>query len=408
MTSAKVIALRAREARLKRKLRAHLKDLGFHKSADGTLVPPALDKETYRSIHSHQRSTKLAVHRDWIEAKAGKLNRYFASGKDVEVRSIKPRLELIVGGTWQSDLFRLAGLSWQIPISEGYGRRLRFLVWDDSNEKLIGLLALGDAVFNLRARDEMIGWDHRRREAALVHLMDAYVLGAVPPYNALLGGKLIASLMRTKEIVDAFNVKYRDAVGVISKVNKNPRLAAITTTSALGRSSLYNRLKLDGRLLLQPIGFTSGWGHFHISDSLFEELKAYLKQSGDPYAGAFNFGNGPNWRVRMIKRALNLLGMDPGLVRHGFPREVFFCPIASNAVAFLKGDHKRIRYGKLPTVQDMSKLALERWSIPRSQRFPEYSEWLAAGFVNALREGGATTKTRGGGDQRGLGQRPTR
>lgn len=239
---------------------------------------------------------------------------------------------------------------------------------------------------------------------ALVHLMDAYVLGAVPPYNALLGGKLIASLIRTREIVDAFNAKYRNAVGVISKVNKNPRLAAVTTTSALGRSSLYNRLKLDGRLLLQPIGFTSGWGHFHISDALFEELRAYLKQTGDPYASAFKYGNGPSWRLRMIRRALGLLGMDPDLIRHGFPREVFFCPIASNAIAFLKGDHKRIRYGDLPTVQHMSKLAVERWSIPRSQRFPEYSEWLAASFVAALRETGAITKTRDWGKRRGLGE----
>jgi len=406
VTSKQVIALRAREAGLKRKLRAHLKKLGFHKSADGTLVPPALDKEAYRSIHNHQRSMKLAAHRDWIESKVEKLRRYFASGKDVEVRLIKPRLELIVGDTWQSDLFRLAGLSWQIPISEGYGRRLRFLVWDDNNEKLIGLLALGDAVFNLRARDELIGWDHKRREAALVHLLDAYVLGAVPPYNALLGGKLIASLLRTKEIVDAFNAKYRNAVGVISKLNKKSRLAAITTTSALGRSSLYNRVKLDSRLILQPIGFTSGWGHFHISEELFEEMRAYLKRASDPYASAFKYGNGPNWRLRMIRRALWLLGMDPDLIRHGFPREVFFCPVASNAIAFLKGDHKRIRYGNLPTVQYTSRLALERWSIPRSERYPEYSEWLAASFVTALRECGAMTKKqkRDRRDQLGLGQ----
>lgn len=404
MTSARVIALRAREAKLKRKLRAHLKDLGFHKAADGTLVPPALDKETYRSIHSHQRSAKLLAHRDWIEANAGKLGCYFASGRDVKVEAINPRLELIVGGTWQSDLFRLAGLHWQIPISEGYGRRLRFLVWDDNNEKLIGLLALGDAVFNLRARDALIGWDHSRRQEALVHLMDAYVLGSVPPYNALLGGKLIASLMRTREIVEAFTAKYRNSVGVISKLNKNPRLAAITTTSALGRSSLYNRIKLDGRLLLQPIGFTSGWGHFHISDSLFEELKSYLEQARDPYASGFNFGNGPNWRLRMIKRALDLLGMDSDLVRHGFPREVFFCPVASNAIAFLKGDHKRIRYGDLPTVQYMSKLAIERWSIPRAQRFPEYSDWHGSDFVAALRNGGPMTNLRDAGRRRGLGK----
>lgn len=384
MTSARVITIRTREASLKRRLRAHLKQLGFQKAADGTLLPPALDKPTYRSIHAHQRLAKLASHRDWIQAKIPTLKRFFASGRDVDVHAIKPRLELAPGDTWRADLFRLAGLSWQIPISEGYGRRLRFLVWDDNNEKLIGLLALGDAVFNLRARDEFIGWDHKRREQALVHLMDAYVLGAVPPYNAVLGGKLVASLIRTQEVVSAFNKRYRNAIGVISKVRKNPRLAAVTTTSALGRSSVYNRLKLNGRLLLEPIGFTSGWGHFHISDALFEDLRDYLERADDPYASAFRYGNGPNWRIRMIRRALQRLGLDPDLIRHGFAREVFFCPIASNAIPFLRGGHKRARFVDLPSVEAVSKAALERWSIPRSQRYPEYQAWSADTLISSL------------------------
>lgn len=405
MRTARIVAIRAREARLKRKLRAHLRELGFHKAADGTLLPPALDKDTYRSIHRHQRIAKLESHREWIQDTAVGLRRYFASGKDVEVGAIKPRLELAPGDTWQSDLFRLAGLSWQIPISEGYGRRLRFLVWDDNREKLIGLLALGDAVFNLRARDEFIGWDHKRREQGLVHLMDAYVLGAIPPYNALLGGKLIACLTRTQEVVHAFNQKYRNAVGVISKRKKNPRLAAITTTSALGRSSVYNRVKLNGQLLLDPIGFTSGWGHFHISDALFEELRDYLKEMRDPYANAFKYGNGPNWRIRMIRRALQLLGLDPDLIRHGFTREVFFCSVANNAIPFLRGDHKRIRYGDLPSVETISKQAIERWSIPRSQRYPEYVHWKAENFLSSLLSSGGGEISTGESVYRdGLGQ----
>jgi hypothetical protein len=382
--TARVIALRSRGPGLKRKVRTHLKELGFHKATDGTLLPPALDKETYRSIHGHQRLAKLIAHKEWIADKLPSVRRYFASGREIDVPGIRPRLEVTAADSWQADLFRLAGLSWQIPISEGYGRRLRFLVWDDNNEKLMGLLALGDAVFNLRARDQFIGWDHKRREQALVHLMDAYVLGAIPPYNAILGGKLVASLVRTQEVVSAFNKKYRNSVGLISKRKKNPRLAAVTTTSALGRSSVYNRVKLDGRLLLEPIGFTSGWGHFHISDALFEELRDYLRQADDPYANAFRYGNGPNWRIRMIRRALQLLGMDPDLIRHGFAREVFFCAIADNALAFLRGQHKRARFVSLPTVDTISKLALERWAIPRSQRAPQYREWSADMFLSSL------------------------
>jgi hypothetical protein len=373
--SAKIIALHAREAKLKRRVRAHLKQIGFLKGPDGTLLPPSLDKETYRQIHAHQRAAKFAKNGAWIAQNSGKLIKYFAAGTDVDVRGIRPRLELAPGSTWQADLFRYAGYYWRIPISEGYGRRLRFLVWDDNNGKLIGLLALGDAVFNLRARDELIGWDHERRAEALVNLMDAYVLGAVPPYNMLLGGKLIASLARTSNVVEAFDAKYRDTEGIISKKKKKARLVAITTTSALGRSSIYNRLKLGGRVLFGRIGYTSGWGHFHISNALFDDLREYLEEVGDSYATAFKFGNGPNWRLRVIRRALSLLEMNPDLIRHGFTREVFFCPVANNAIALLRGDHQRVRYGDLPTVSTAANLALDRWVIPRAARVPQYLVW---------------------------------
>src|SRR5262249_41111946 len=69
------------------------------------------------------------------------------------------------------------------------GRRLRYLVWDANNDKLIGIMALGDPVFNLKVRDELIGWDIKDRGKRLVNVLDAYVLGAVPPYNMLLGGQ---------------------------------------------------------------------------------------------------------------------------------------------------------------------------------------------------------------------------
>lgn len=375
MSPQNVVSLRAREARLRRRIRGHLNRLGFSKSADGLLLPSALDKDAYRSIHAHQRAEKLAKHKNWIEANSSRLMRFFASGKDVNVRAIVPRLEAAPGGTWKSDLFRFAGLLWRIPISEGYGRRMRFLVWDDSNEKLIGVLALGDAVFNLKARDDLIGWDHHRRADALVNLMDAYVLGAVPPYNVLLGAKLIATLARTLEVVDEFNDRYGATVGLISKKKKNAHLAAITTTSALGRSSIYNRLKLDGKVLFDSIGFTAGWGHFHVPDAIFRDLRLYLEHVGDTYANASKFGQGPNWRLRVIRRSLDLLGMSPNLIRHGFPREVFFCPVASNAIPFLRGEHKRARYSDLPTVASASRAALERWVIPRAARMPQYSEW---------------------------------
>jgi len=388
-----VVPLLKEEARLKRKVRAHFKHLGFLKAADGTLVPPSLDKQGYRNMHAHQRQANLDKRRKWINDKAKQLIQHFASGNELTVERIRPRLEIIQGGTWQSDLFRFASHYWSVPISEGYGRRMRFLVWDEHHEKLIGIFALGDAVFNLRARDKHIGWDHYRRAEALVNLMDAYALGALPPYNFLLGGKLVASLIRTQEVVNAFQAKYHNSVGVISGKSKHAQLVAVTTSSALGRSSQYNRLRLDGQSIFESIGTTSGWGHFHISDDLFGELRLYLKSIGDTYADAHQYGQGPNYRLRLIRKALSLLGLDPDMARHGLTREVFFCPLANNTLQFLRGEHKRVRYDQLPTIEETGAAALARWVVPRAKRKPEFQLWESESLLRAFDTTPGSTST---------------
>lgn len=384
MRSGKIIELDAREATLKRLVRQHLHDLGFQRDTEGCLQPPSLDKDAYRRFHRGQREEKLATNLVWLERHQSALVKWFADGTEIVPNAIRPKLELVKGATWQSDLFRMASLYWQVPVSEGYGRRMRFLVWDQAHGKLIGIFALGDAVFNQAARDTAIGWDHHRRSAALVNLMDAYVLGSLPPYSHLLGGKLVASLIRSREVVDAFDERYGDSVGLISGERKEARLLAVTTTSALGRSSIYNRLQLQGRKIFEPIGFTSGWGHFHFSGRIFDELRAYLEYIDDDYAVNFEFGSGPNWRIRVIRRALERLGMDTRLARHGFVREVFLCRIASNAEALLRGDSRRVLYGGLPSVREASIAALNRWVIPRAERDNRYLDWRASDLLDAI------------------------
>jgi hypothetical protein len=46
-------------------------------------------------------------------------------------------------------------------------------VWDNHNGKLIGITAIGDPVFNLSVRDNLIDRDARARGERLVNIMDA-------------------------------------------------------------------------------------------------------------------------------------------------------------------------------------------------------------------------------------------
>jgi Domain of unknown function (DUF4338) len=380
----KIVTIASREATLKRKIRRHLHELGFEKSDDGILRANGSGKDVIRALHRSQREDRLEASGGFIASRASKLLKHFASGTDVDPSRISPVLERISAETWQGDLFRLASLTWSVPVSNGFGRRLRYPVWDEQNDKLIGLIAIGDPVFNLAVRDKLIGWDVHDRGARLVSIMDAYVLGALPPYNALLGGKMIACLVRSRDIYDNFARAYGATAGIISKQEKKARLLAVTTSSSMGRSSVYNRLKLGDLQYLKPIGYTGGWGHFHIPDGLFAELRNYLREIGHPYADLHGYGQGPNWRLRTTRTALEALGFNDDMLRHGIKREVFLCELAINAVKLLRSGKGRPDLSSLLSAREVAQLAVERWMLPRAERQPEYRRWTADHLTNLL------------------------
>ena len=238
------------------------------------------------------RWESLERHRSFIEAYGRKLVDHIANGDEIDPASIDPELVEVTRNSQDSRLFRFACLLWSIPVSQGFGRRIRFLVRDRQNGRLIGLFALGDPVFNLSARDDLIGWNHKDRSDRLAHVMDAYVVGAVPPYSHLIGGKLVAALMASTKVTQVYERKYLGRETVIRKKKNRARLVLLTTTSALGRSSLYNRLSLPGDLRFLKIGKTKGFGHFHLSGEIFESLREYLEVVDHPYASGNRFGMG--------------------------------------------------------------------------------------------------------------------
>lgn len=378
------ILLKLREEALKHKIRNHLHEIGLRKSDDGRLEADFADKDRIRKIHSWQRRDRLSDCQRFISRQAPKLLNYFASGYEVDPMAIEPWLDRVVAGTWKADLFRLASLTWSIPVSNGFGRRLRYLVRDRQNDKLIGLIAIGDPVFNLSVRDKFVGWGAEDRAARLVNTMDAYVLGALPPYNALLCGKMVACLVRSREIYDDFYRKYGATTGIISGKKKRARLLAVTTSSSLGRSSVYNRLHLGGQRYFRPIGYTQGWGHFHIPDSLFRELRDYLRDIDHRYADDYHFGQGPSWRLRTTRAALSELGFRGDLLRHGIRREVFWCSLADNAATILSTGNGSPDLSSLLKAQEIAELAIKRWVAPRSKRRPDFRAWTTEDLQRLL------------------------
>jgi hypothetical protein len=361
-------------AELRSRILHSLRGQGF-RIRNGQILPPKnLDKNKLRRLHIPAVQRRIESSRNALVCFESKLLERFASGWEIIPEQIKPRLVEVKPNTMEELLFRYISLHWSIPVSSGYGRRLRFLVIDEQNEKLIGLFGLGDPVFSLRQRDEWIGWDKETRRRLLRHVMDAFVLGAVPPYSTLLCGKLVAMLAASNEVRFAFKRKYEGRLSMIRRKHLDGRLALITTTSALGRSSIYNRLRFEERVLYRRVGFTQGWGEFHFSNGLYGPITQYATRYCQPTAKQDRWGTGFRNRREVVRKCLAKLGLSTDWLCHGVKREIFVVPLAGNVHEFLKGDRSKLRWYDQPA-EDLFAWFRERWLLPRSRRDQSYKYW---------------------------------
>ncbi len=178
-------------AKLKRKIYRELSQSGFKFERDAIVPPHPGDKPGIRAVHGPALKHLLAQNSQWISENEPKVIDFFADGDEIEPEDVSPELVLVEkGDSDMSRLFRYASYLWSVPLSHGFGRRLRYVVMDKNNGKLIGIVGLTDPVIGLKVRDSWIGWEMEVKEKFLWHVMDAYAFGAVSPYSSLLGGKL--------------------------------------------------------------------------------------------------------------------------------------------------------------------------------------------------------------------------
>jgi hypothetical protein len=137
-------------------------------------------------------------------------------------------------------------------------------------------------------------------------------------------------------------------VKTLGRGRKASDLVLIMTTSLYGQnSSQYNRLRFGRSLLYRPIGTTMGYGTLHVSNETFFAMRE-LADSNDINTSN-RFGDGPNWRMRVIRSACDILGLDSDVIlRHSFKRGLFAVPLATNYKSFLKGESRKPVYRNLP------------------------------------------------------------
>jgi len=375
------------EEELRERVLAHLHSLGFKVSTDnGELTFKGNgEKQSVRRLHDSARHLILRQQQAWVRSRWSRLHLYFADGQDVNPEAIRPTL-VEVATPWQHDLFRLARLTWSLPYSKGYGRRLRFLIMDEGNRNteghpyLIGILALQSPPLSFPPRDRLFQYPPGRKTELVNQTMDIHTLGALPPYNHLLGGKLVALAAVSNELRDAYRRKYEGRRTEIERRILPAHLVALTTTSAFGRSSLYNRLKYNSEPIAISIGYTEGYGTFHL-EPLYPLLREYLEAQGISTRGGYNVGPRIKWQTCV--RALERLGLSKMLLKHTVRREAFLFPLIHNLDDYMEGRVDKPVYKDLPFA-DLAAYWRRRWLLPRVTRVDGWREWKAERLLESL------------------------
>jgi hypothetical protein len=331
-----------------------------------TLMPPEYyDKQTIRDSMSFKRNEIILQNKIWIENNISFARENLADGVDVLKSKIEPLIEVCETDK-QHRLFRILRYYWSSPYSEYVGRRIKLIIRDNAlpNKPVIGIAALGSPIIHIPERDNFIGWDKVTRTKNLIYAMDAYIIGALPPYNYLLGGKLVSYILASKEVRTIYENKYENKI-TLSEKRKANQLVGLFTTSLFGNSSQYNRIKYNDELLYIPIGQTKGFGTLHLSDETIKLMLKLLKTKG--IIIGHKFGDGPSWIMRVIRSAGDILNFDSNfLMKHSFKRNIYFVPLARNYKEFL---NEKIKYPEFYnyTMNDLVSFWKKRWLENRKQ-----------------------------------------
>lgn len=335
------------------------------------------DKDSIRLLHNRAKAFDSEVDRSEVLKDLHKFRHYFRSPAAIDPTKIDPILVPVRQRTLEARLFRIIRAFWSMPYSKGYGRRMRFIVFDAYHNMPIGIIGLQSPSADLACRDEYLAVGKKRKLEVVNSTMDAFSIGATPTYAPLLGGKLVAGLLHSRAIQQEYWQAYASTKSIMSDRRLPQTLLAITTSSAFGRSSIYNRLKMRGVPLAKPIGYTKGYGTIHLEE-LYPKMVEWLKHNQRHIPAGF--GNGPKVRWQNVMNALIGLGVDRACLLHGIKREVFLFELVNNLSGVIHGD-------ELPVSRDFddgkwTEYWKERWCLPRIHR---NSDWLEVDVLGQMR-----------------------
>ena len=249
-----------------------------------------------------------------------------------EIEALEPYVEMLEqGNAKDNETWTLVRrLVHTMEFTANPGRNIKFFIKDRVTNKLLGVVCLGSDVTSLGARDNFIGWtkDNKFVDGKLKHTSIGTTICCAQPlgYN-FLGGKLVAALVTTSVVRDAWKKLYGQT------------LVGLSTTSLYGIHSMYNSIPLwktlgssKGRIALKPDDAIYETWHEWLKENQKEE---YLRQTTQKEGVAGPPTGVKQKTINMIFKAVGIKGSD---YMHGFKRGIFYADIYENGKEFLRGE----------------------------------------------------------------------
>jgi hypothetical protein len=363
-----------KKTELIREINQALRDQGFKLSSQ--VRPDADTKSSYRDLQSKSRVEQIQNHKRYLQQCHSRIEPYLLNGTQLNPLNIDLELRVVEPYSLEEDIFRWWNFMWwSVPYQKAYGRQMRFVLWDKGHNAPFGIIGLQSPVLKMAVRDNHLKIPRQNLDSWVNKSMQAQRLGALPPYNSLIGGKMVALAMTSNELRQAYRDKYSDQKTEMMDRAIDPNLLFITTTSAFGRSSIYNRLSYFGQPVGESLGFTKGYGSFHIPESLYKEIANYLKRNNVDVSTTF--GHGPSRKIKLLYTAFRMLKM-PDYSAHNLKREFFLFSLANNLQGVIQKGEVPIFHDR--PLKELTNFWKERWCVPRTERMSDWKDFDASEF----------------------------
>ena len=227
------------------------------------------------------------------------------------------------------------------------GRQIYILVQDETTQKYLGILSLSSDYLSLECRDKYIGWDFDNKKRKINNILNISTCVPLQPFGYNFnGGKLMASIAFSKEIIDY----YRDAYSTT--------LLGITTTSLYGKSIQYDRLPF-----LKYMGNTKGNSVSNIPPEVTKLCANYLNSE-------YNINYPLRKKFIILQKAFDKLGMSKENLLKSNPKGVYFGFTCADSKSYLDGTNDCVPNLNSPKynvrcVDDIFEKWCSRWADQR-------------------------------------------